>query len=264
MQVRIMQQDEAVELALKRGKIEASIYDLLYEFPDDVSLYIDYVKSTGDPVLECACGTGRVLIPLARSGLRVIGIDVSDEMLGTARAKIEKESLEVQRRIRLEKTDMRDFKLKERFGLCIIPAASLIQLQTVEDQRQTLRTILSHLRQGGCLILDSFNPDLTRPQGLLRLERLKSVGRGVLMQFTVQYFDVPKHHTFGWVLYDFVKPDGSVRREFVPFRYRYFFAEEIQQLLREVGYRVESVFGDFEKTPFQPQSSRIIIVARKL
>ncbi len=258
-----MGQDEARELALKRAEIEASIYDLLYEFPDDIPFYIDQAKRTGDPILECACGTGRVLIPLARASFHVVGIDISDEMLASAKANIEKESPEIQSRIRLVNSDMRNFKLVERFSLCLIPVASLIQLQTAEEQTQTLQTIRNHLRQGGCLILDSFNPDLTRPQGVLRLERLRNLGKETLMQFTVQYFDVSKQHTYGWVIYDFIKHDGSVKRQFISFRYRYFFAGEMQQMLRQTGYDIERVFGDFKKATFQAQSPRIIIVAKK-
>lgn len=258
-----MERDEALEIALKRGAIEASIYDTLYEFSDDIPLFIEYAKLTGGPILECACGTGRIAIPLAREGFRVVGIDVSEEMLRTAKMKIAREPTEVQERIEIVKADMRDFQLDERFGLCLIPFASFIQVLTVEDQRKTLTRIHEHLSPGGRLILDSFNPDLTRPQGLLRLESLKRVGEDTLIRFTVQYFDVPNQVTFGWVIYDTVKSDSSLSRQSVPFRARYFFAAEMKALLEDLGYMVEDVFGDFKKMPYQQQSPRIIVIGRR-
>jgi len=87
-------------------------YDWSYsERKEDIPFYVRLARECGSPVLEVACGTARVLIPLAREGFEVVGIDFSEHMLAIAREKLEKESPEVRRRVSLVQADMREFDL---------------------------------------------------------------------------------------------------------------------------------------------------------
>jgi len=62
-------------------------YDWSYmDREEDIPFYVRMARECGSPVLEVACGTGRVLIPLAREGFEVVGIDFSEHMLGIGRA----------------------------------------------------------------------------------------------------------------------------------------------------------------------------------
>ncbi len=70
-----------------RFDIYARFYDPdLGEWDDDVQMYEQYAARCGSPILELGCGTGRVLLPLARQGYRLTGIDASAKMLERARA----------------------------------------------------------------------------------------------------------------------------------------------------------------------------------
>src|ERR1043166_9308264 len=73
----------------------ASLYDA-FPFQADVPLYQRLAEAEGGRVLEVGCGTGRVLVPLARAGCRVTGIDVSAHMLAHTRAKLDAERLEAE------------------------------------------------------------------------------------------------------------------------------------------------------------------------
>ncbi len=243
---------------------EASFYDEIYDYVDDIPLYLEYAKSSGGLALECGVGTGRIAIPLAKAGISVVGIDVNERMLAMAREKLAKEPSDVQNRIRLLNADMRNFKLREKFSLGLIPFNTFLHMLSVEDQEATLTSIRQHLLPRGLLIISVFNPDLTRPQNVVRLEAVRQVKDELIMRFYTQSFDFPSQTTTVQHFYDFVKPDGSVKRTVVsPLKLRYIFYDEMRHLLTRTGYETENVFGDEKKSPFQSNSRLMIFVARK-
>src|SRR5512139_1880543 len=91
-------------------------YDLLWgDMSNDVPFYLEMARETGGPVCELACGTGRVLLPFARAGFEITGIDVSQAMLDKLQAKLDKENREVQARVALKCADMRDYRFTQKF-----------------------------------------------------------------------------------------------------------------------------------------------------
>ncbi|MFQ6087255.1 MAG: hypothetical protein ACE5OV_04465 [Candidatus Bathyarchaeia archaeon] len=133
----------------------------------------------------------------------------------------------------------------------------------VKDQEETLRTIRRHLRPKGLLMVSVFNPDLSRPQNVVRLGKVKQAEDGLIMRFYTQSFDFPNQLTYGWYIYDLVKSDGSVKRIVTPFKIRYLFYDEMRQLLTRTGYEIENVYGDEKKSPFKANSPLMVSVARK-
>jgi len=243
--------------------VEASFWDEIHDYTEDIPLYLEHAKAVGGIVLECGVGTARVAIPLARAGINVVGIDLNEKMLTIAREKLAREPQNVQGRIKLLKADMRNFKLEERFSLCIIPFNTFLHMLTVEDQEAALKAICGHLLPNGLLIISVFNPDLTRPQNVVRLELVKQVKDELVMRFFTQSFDFPSQTTSVQYIYDFVKPDGSLRRLVTPLKVRYIFHDEMRQLLTRTGYEIINVYGDEKKSPFQSNSRLMIFVARK-
>jgi len=243
--------------------IEASFWDEVHDYSDDIPLYVEYAKAAEGLVLECGVGTGRVAIPLAKARICVVGIDVNEKMLGIARDKLAKEPLDVQGRVKLLKADIRNFKLEERFSLCTIPFNTFLHMLTVEDQEAALKAIHGHLLPKGLLIISVFNPDLTRPQNVVRLEMVKQVKDELVMRFFTQSFNFPNQTTSVQYIYDFIKSDGSLRRLVTPLKVRYIFYDEMLQLLTRTGYETVSVYGDEKKSPFQSSSRLMIFVARK-
>jgi len=243
--------------------VEAAFYDEVHDYSEDIPFYTEYAKALGGLVLECGVGTGRIALPLARAGISVVGIDLNEKMLKIARGKLAKEPQDVRERVKLAKADMRNFTLEERFSLCLIPFNTFLHMLTVEDQEATLKTIYKHLLPKGLLIISVFNPDLTRPQNVVRLEVVKQVKDELVMRFYTQSFDFPNQTTSVQYMYDFVKSDGSLRRLVTPLRIRYIFYDEMRQLLTRTGYEIVSVYGDEKKSPFQSNSRLMIFVAQK-
>jgi 2-polyprenyl-3-methyl-5-hydroxy-6-metoxy-1,4-benzoquinol methylase len=95
-----------------------SLYDVVVPPGPCESFYRGLAHRTGGPVLELACGTGRLSVPLAKDGHEVLGLDISDAMLRAARAKAEAARV----RIDFVQTDMRSFELGREFAWPSCPA----------------------------------------------------------------------------------------------------------------------------------------------
>ena len=104
-------------------EILASHYDTGYCSKQDlvdVPFYLDLARKSGGPVLEIACGTGRVLLPIARQGIEIEGVDNSESMLRILRRNLAREPREVRERVTIHEGDMRDFRLEKKFQLVTI------------------------------------------------------------------------------------------------------------------------------------------------
>ena len=91
----------------------ADLYDYVVPYAErsDVDFFVEAARAAGGAVLEVGCGTGRVLIPTARAGVSITGLDASAHMLAVCRERLAAEPREVQERVTLVQGDMRDFAL---------------------------------------------------------------------------------------------------------------------------------------------------------
>ena len=103
----------------------AELYDLIpgYAKRADLQFSLDQGRAAEGPILELGCGTGRVLIPMARQGCTITGLDLSPYMLAKCREKLESEPPEVQGRVNLVQASMTDFDLGQQYALATIPFA---------------------------------------------------------------------------------------------------------------------------------------------
>ena len=252
------------------------IYDTFAEFYDrwhkdyalDIPLWLEYAKTFCSPVLELACGTGRILIPVAKAGIEVTGLDSSKKMLRKTTENIKKEPEEGQDRIKLINADMRDFQLDEKFNLALIAFNSFQHLLTIQDQDRCLRTIYRHLKDEGRLMISVFNPDLTRPEGVIRRDGDKPIKdypeKGDKLDISYyQFFDQKKQITNVHYLLDIQKPDGKLTRKRTILTVRYLFPLEFERMLISNGFVVEELFGDYDKSEFTGKSPLMIFVVRK-
>ena len=124
-------------------KITADYYDAAYgNAPNlvDLPFYLDLAKRIGGPVFEMGCGTGRVLLPIARAGIEIHGLDSSAAMLRVLQNHLHGEPAEVQRRVVLHEGDMRNFRGRRKYPVITIPFRPLQHMYTVDDQVAALRT----------------------------------------------------------------------------------------------------------------------------
>ncbi|MBN1658896.1 MAG: class I SAM-dependent methyltransferase [Anaerolineae bacterium] len=247
----------------------ARFYDLEFEGIDMDLLPIEqFARRAGSPILELACGTGRVLLPLARAGFEIVGVDLSPAMLEIARRKVAHEGL--QERVTLVQQDMRVLALDRQFNMVLVAVNSFSHLLTLDDQLATLSRVREHLRPGGLLFLDLFNPDLARLvefEGQVALDKVKimddpDTGRRV-MRFRSEQVDLARQVIDVTYVADEVDAQGNVKRTIFPYSMRYLFRNELKLLLRHAGFHVEAIYGSYDLDEFDADSEKLLAVAIK-
>ncbi|HOJ61313.1 MAG TPA: class I SAM-dependent methyltransferase [bacterium] len=251
----------------------ARTYDLVvpYRHRRDVEFFVEMARAAGGPVLELACGTGRVLLPIARAGVPITGLDLSPAMLAVCRERLALEPPAIQEKVHLMEGDMRRFAMAERFALVLIPFRSFQHLLTVEDQLACLQRCRDHLKEHGQLVLDLFNPCLSYLSDERFLEVTESEPEFILDDGTriVRQNRLLARDLFNQVidmefLYRITYPGGRHGSIAHRFSMRYLFRYEVEHLLERAGFQVEAVYADYKKAPYGSQyPGELIVVARK-
>ena len=246
----------------------AGVYDSIYAYVrEDIPFYVREAARSGGTVLELGCGTGRVTLPIARSGVDVVGLDNSEGMLEQARGKARLLE-DGHGGIDLRAGDMRDFSLGRTFPLVIIPFRGFLALLSVEDQVRCLAGIREHLEPGGRLIFNVFTPD---PQMLVEDEDAAFHLRDVADPDTGRTFVIwqqTRVDNFNQILsvrliVDEIDQDGTAANRFYcDYQIRYAHRFEILHLLERCGYEVIDLYGDFDGSPFDEESGEMVWVAR--
>jgi len=163
-------------------QISAKYYDEAYASKEDLvdrEFYVGLAKRIGGPVLELACGTGRVLLAIAREGIAIHGVDISAAMLNVLREKLPREPKDVRELVSVAEGDLRSFRSNQEYPLVIIPFRPLQHMYTVEDQLAALKTAAFHLQDNGILAFDVFYPKFDRVESGIGEEMLE-------MEWTVE------------------------------------------------------------------------------
>jgi SAM-dependent methyltransferase len=252
---------------MDRYDIYARFYDLDFGEADaDLFMYQQFASRCGSPILELGCGTGRVLLPLARQGYQITGVDLSLPMLEVARGKVAAEDLS--ERVTFSQQDMRELELGDRFNLAFAAINSFMHLLNTDDQLAALARIRHHLNPGGLLILDLFNPDLSRlleargQVGLAKVMTDPDTGHR-LMRFHSDKVDLGEQTIHVTFVVDELDSEGNVQRTLFPFSIRYLFRFELELLLRHAGFEIEAIYGTYDLDEFSGDSPKMIAVARR-
>ena len=256
----------------------AEVYDAVYGDSGDIAFWQEMAADASDgPLLELACGTGRVLLPLARAGHEVTGIDVAPHMLERCRAKLQAEPPEVRDRVSLLEADMSSFDLDRRFAQVICAFGSFHHLRTVEQQLGCLERCRAHLLPGGSLVLDLINPDPgpgpdpvpadSQSEGPTDHESTAGSvdwtdGRRVRGWVTVTGQDRALQCNDCEATYEIVEADGATRRLTETFPMRFVFRYELEHLLARCGFRIVELYGNYDCSPFADESLGMIAVAK--
>ena len=213
---------------------------------EDVPFYVEEARSSGGPVVELAVGTGRIAVPIARAGIRVIGVDSSAGMLEACRKQARVEGIEELLDLRLG--DFADPPVEERVPLVICPFRSFLHLRIDADRRRALRAAHELLAPGGRLVFDVFAPD--------REDIAATHGRW--MEREPGIFERADWDTDTRTLTLAVRgPDGEATM-----RLGWLSPAEWRVLLEETGFRVEACYGWFDRRPYEGGEDTIWIASR--
>jgi len=246
--------------------VMAKYYDVWYEdFTEDINFYRTLAERCGSPILECMCGTGRVMIPLADAGFEVTGVDQSSAMLDMLSSKVELIGGRVERNIDVVEGDIRSFKADARFKLAFVPFNSFLHLLTHKDQIDALKNIAAHLVDDALLSISVFNPKLDRPENLVRHRGTKVTSKGeIISKFEAQTFDIGRMTTTVHFFYDISRQDREFRRVTTSMTIKLMTYQEFVEVLDYCGFAIENVYGDYSFSPYRKNSELMAFVARKL
>ena len=244
----------------------ADLYDHTFGRADlegergDAAFYVEEARRAGSPVLDLACGTGRVLIPMAHAGVPVTGLDSSPAMLAVARKKVARLPEAARQRIELIEGDMRSFSLGRRFDLAIIPFRSFLHLMTPADQRRALGRIRDHLADGGRFVFNIFDPRLDmiashigQPDAALEMESEfthPETGRQVV-EWVRRRYDAATQTIEEERVLEELEAGQVVSRTSAPITLRWVYRYEMEHLLELSGFAVEALYGGFDRGPFR-------------
>ncbi|GAA4722439.1 class I SAM-dependent methyltransferase [Brevibacillus fulvus] len=246
----------------------ADYYDLTQRgVPGDVEFFLELAKAAGGDILELACGTGRITIPMAEAGLSVTGLDLSGDMLQKAKQKAAERG--VLEQVHFLQGDMRKFALDQQFSLIMIPYRSFLHLLHIQEQMKALACIRRHLTPGGKLALNVFVPHIAH----LYEEAEKMTFRGSYRLESgeeIAMWDYTRYDHFQQLAeitrtYERISPEGVVTEKVVGrFTLRYIFPAELHHLLRLNGFKIVERYGSFDRKPFDAKSTELIIIAEAL
>jgi SAM-dependent methyltransferase len=243
---------------------DGDVYDLVgKDLPYGLDFYVGLAREAKGPVLDIACGTGRILLPCLQAGVDIEGLDFYEAMLKTLRAKASALGLSPT----LHRADMSDFRLSRKFALAMIPFNAFIHNMTQESQIRCLTLCREHLLPGGMLAFDTFFPaleyvstpektrvlegELPHPQtGLpMRMYDTRSIDRVAQTQHSLNELEL-------------LAADGSIatvhRSQHVG---RFFYKQEMELLVRLAGFARWEICGGFDRRPLTRETDDLIVLA---
>jgi SAM-dependent methyltransferase len=240
----------------------AALYDWEHDsFDDDVELYRALASRSGGPVLELACGSGRVLGGLVPCGLEMMGVDRSPVMLERARAR-----LRTSAHTDLIEGDLADPLPGGPFGLVILALDALGFVGDTRDQIGLLERIHGVLAPHGLVVLDLLHAATLadQPQGIAVLQRADHAPEfdSDVTKWVVRRLFPATQEVRLDCFFDLTTPRGSMMRVAESTALRYFGRYEMELLLRAAGLKLDALGGGYAMEPFDDESERMIIVAR--
>lgn len=249
-----------------RGSLEELIdeyddgvrYDAEYgDFEPNGPFYLALAKAAGGPVLEIACGTGAIAVPLAQAGVQITGIDIAPAMLERARAKsagLPATWIEA---------DGRSFNLGRRFKLIYLTGNAFQGFLTNEDQVALLERVREHLEPDGVFAFESRHPHLrylaTDADEEEQWHTFTDEQEREVHVSGTHHYD-PLTQTMRYVTYRRWTENVSPQEAHTTVVIRFTFPMEMKALLARHGFTIKELYGDWDRSPLTPKSRTMIHV----
>ncbi|MGR3763179.1 class I SAM-dependent methyltransferase [Rossellomorea sp. NS-SX7] len=230
------------------GKLCTEVYDLTKEvgqsFSGDLEFYKEKLKDCNGRILEAMVGSGRVIIPLLESGLKVDGVDDSENMLSSCRHRLEERGLHAE----LYESDLQSLDLPHRYEFIIIPGGSFLLIDDRSESIQALRKLHDHLEPGGRLIMDVFLPDGQFETGKVNTSVFPLPdGDTITMESKLVEADFFHQRKVTHLKYEKWRNGSLIDTELQRFALRWYGVEELRLILKEIGFSQIDICADFHE-----------------
>lgn len=264
---------EALRFGTEAHYEDAERYDRTYRRRrDDVGFYRSIAAELGGPILELGAGTGRISIPLARDGHRVIALERMAPMIEKLRARLLREPRAVRERVEIVCGDLRCSRGSASVGarasrprLVFAPFNVLMHLYTAQEFDAMLACVRAELAPGGRFVFDVRMPDLRSlvrdPDRAYGCARLRDPHDGSLWDVS-EHFEYDADSQVQMITSVFREVGPPHRVTVRPLAHRQFFPQELELLLERGGFSIVDRWGDFQRGPTHVDAESQIIVAR--
>lgn len=245
----------------------AWLYDFNTSFviTEDVPFYIDLAREEkASRVLELACGTGRVSIPLAQAGFFVTGLELSPPMRKVFGDKLGQLEASVSDRIQIVAGSMAEFQLDKLFDFILIPFRAFQALEE-RDAARCLHCVREHLAPGGFFVVEVFRPVDPMDEGwefpeLLQWEKTDpATGLSITKKAWGGKPDQEKQLIYPGYAYEYVDRDGIFRRLEERLRLRYYYRDQLRDMLEAAGFTVAAEYGWYDRRPVEKGTELILL-----
>ncbi|MCL2674642.1 MAG: class I SAM-dependent methyltransferase [Defluviitaleaceae bacterium] len=212
----------------------------------DIEYYIKELEGITNPILEAGVGTGRMLIPLAKSGLKIDGVDISAEMLARCRLNMENHSASA----KLYEQDLTRMSLPHKYGAIMMPTGSFCLLPK-EQAGDVLASFYEHLAVGGKIVIDIELPADFRKGETNSYSTHLSGGTGILFTSYSEDIDWLAQRVRYIHKYELLRNGEVQETEVSNFTLHWYGVQEFEMLLQKVGYsdiRYEVGYGVDEQS----------------
>jgi 2-polyprenyl-3-methyl-5-hydroxy-6-metoxy-1,4-benzoquinol methylase len=225
-----------------------------------IAFYCDLAKTVRGPVLEIACGSGLVALPIAAQGLEVTGIDLAHSMLEHAGKKAEEQNLN----IRWVESDARSFDLGMQYRFILLTGNAFQAFLRREDQEALLASVKRHLAPKGIFAFETRNPsghELTnQPEEEFDQSYISVEGHQVSVSFT-QTYD-PLAQIMYWTSYRCWNDGKRMHKKETRIACRFTYPQEFEALLHYNGFEVIQQYGNWNKETLSASSPEMISLCR--
>jgi SAM-dependent methyltransferase len=244
--------------AMDYSKI-ADLYDLYVQTDVDVPFFLQEAQGC-QSVLELTSGTGRLSVPLIRAHVPLTCLDNSPDMLAVLTEKLGAQGLAAP----VYQMDASSFSLPQKFDLIIIPFNAFSEFTDPAMQQSTLAAIYAHLTDKGRFICTLHNPEIRLrtidEQVHMRGKYILPDDRGMLCLSSWEKYDAATHQVSGMQFYELFDRNGSVQwKRYLKIRFYLHSKDSFESLARAQAYQIEALYGDYDRSAFQPQASPFMI-----
>ncbi|WP_154890019.1 class I SAM-dependent methyltransferase [Paenibacillus polysaccharolyticus] len=239
------------------GPLCTKVYDITkpigHSLGGDIEFYSNLLQHCNGRILEAMSGSGRMLIPLLETGLKVDGVDYSEAMVQSCRSRCTERNLPMPE---LFVADLENLQLPYLYEAIIIPSGSLMLIQDRRSSIRILQNLYDHLEAGGRLIFDLFLPDVTKPASIDTSTVRLPGGDTITIEVRTTEINLLHQYKTNLIRYEQWHQGKLVGTEMQELTLRWYGVEELRLVLEKIGFTDIEVYTDFDPEQAPTQSSQ--------
>lgn len=238
---------------------DPEMYDHLYEgYQKDLNVILEWAKP-GQSIIELACGTGRLTIPMAKRGFQMVGVDLHEGMLERAKQKAKEQMVSIEFLLQ----DCTKLNLPVKSSIVFMTGNSFQHFLTNAVQDALLQSVRQHLVKDGVFIFDTRNPLLHELATVDEYEQQYSDKNGnqIIELHREEYNSMTQilHCRTDRQIY---RGETLIANEQDGISLRYSFPLEMERVLKNNGFEILQVYGDWDKNELNAKSISMVYVCK--